>query len=114
MTEFLNRIMQHIHRIKATPALERPSPLLIRLDQRHENVELVAFRRSNGRAPKLLDLGECGAVVFISADRADLYGRPRQNFATVSASMTSYSVCEPTNFTNTIWLRNPNATPNLY
>src|SRR5258705_3931853 len=75
MTEFLNRIMQHIHRVKATPALEWPWPVLIRLDQRHENVELVAFRRSNGRAPKFLDLGECGAVVFISADRADLHGR---------------------------------------
>src|SRR5437016_9413473 len=49
----------------------------------------VAFRRSNGRAPKLLDLGECGAVVFISADRADLHGGPRQNFATVRASMAS-------------------------
>src|SRR6266550_6421878 len=89
MTEFFDRIMQHIHRLKPTPALEWPSPLLIRLDQRHENVELVAFWRSNGRAPKLLNLGECGAVVFISADRADLHGGPRQNFATVRASMTS-------------------------
>src|SRR5712672_3818234 len=106
MTEFLDRIMQHIHRVKTTPALERPAPLLIRLDQRHENVELITLWRATGRAPKLLDLGECGAVVFISADRTDLHDGPRQNFATVRASMTSYSVCEPTNFTNTIWRRN--------
>src|SRR6266403_3856551 len=65
MTEFLNRIVQHIHRVKTAPVLEWPAPLLMPLDQGHENVELIAFRRSNGRAPKLLDLGERGAVVFV-------------------------------------------------
>src|SRR5258708_27867932 len=75
--------MQHIHRVKTTPALERPAPLLIRLDQRHENIELIAFRRAKGSAPKPLDLCKCGAVVFVGTDRADLHGGPRQNFATV-------------------------------
>jgi hypothetical protein len=52
--------MQHIHQVKATPALEWPAPLLIPLDQRHENVELITLWRAGGRAPKLLDLGERG------------------------------------------------------
>jgi hypothetical protein len=60
MTEFLNRIMQQIHRVKATPALEWPAPLLIRLDQRHENLELIALWRAPGRAERLLGLGERG------------------------------------------------------
>ena len=49
VAEFLDRVKQHIDRVKAAPALEWPAPLLIRLDQRHKNVELVACWRSNGR-----------------------------------------------------------------
>src|ERR1700739_2933030 len=112
VTEFLDRIVQHIHRAKSPPALERPAPFLIRLDQRHENVELVTLRRPDGRAPKLLDLRKCGAVVFVSADRADLHGGPHQNLATVRASMASYSRCVPTNFTNAICRRKSNAAIN--
>jgi hypothetical protein len=57
--------MQHIDRVKPPTALERPTPLLIRLDQRDENVELITLRCPNRRAPKLLDLRGCGAVVFV-------------------------------------------------
>jgi len=63
--------MQHIYRVEPAPALEGPTPLLIRLDQRRKNIELIARWRTSGRTPKLLDRGECFAVVFVSADRAD-------------------------------------------
>jgi hypothetical protein len=63
------------YRVKPPPALERPAPLLIVLDQRHENVELVTLRRPEGRAPQLLDLGERSILVFVGADRADLHDR---------------------------------------
>jgi hypothetical protein len=50
-----------------------------------------------------LDLGECGAVVLVGTDRADLHGGPRHNLATVRASMASYSAWVPINLTNTMW-----------
>src|SRR6516162_7388046 len=109
VTEFLNRIVQHIDWVKPPAALERPTPLLICFDQRHEDVELVALWCSNGRAPKLLNLLECGAVVFVGADRTDLHGGPHQNRATVRASMASYSACVPINFTNATCRRKLNA-----
>jgi hypothetical protein len=71
---------------------------------------VVALWRPNGRTPELLDFGECGAMVFICADRTNLLGKPRQNLATVSASTASYSAWVPTNFTNAICRRKPNAT----
>jgi hypothetical protein len=70
-------------RVEPAPAPEGPAPPLIRLDQRCENIELIALWRLNGRAPKLLDLGECVAVVLVSADRVDLHGGHYQNLATV-------------------------------
>ena len=73
VTEFLDRIVQHIHWVKPPTTLERPAPLLIRLDQRDENVELITLWCPTGRAPKLLDLRECSAVVFFIANRADLH-----------------------------------------
>src|SRR4029450_5416858 len=94
--------MQQIDRVKPPPTFDWPTPLLIRLDQRHEHVELITLWRPTGRAPKLFDFGECGAVVFVGPDRADLHGGPHQNLATVRASMASYSSCVPTNFTNAI------------
>jgi hypothetical protein len=47
-------------------------------DRRRENVELIASGVPNGRSPKVLDFGECGTMVLVSADRADLHGRPHQ------------------------------------
>jgi hypothetical protein len=69
----------------------------------------IALWRPNGCAPKLLDLGECGAVVFVGTDRADLHGGPHQNLATARALMASYSACVPTNFANAICQRKSNA-----
>src|SRR5215831_8676149 len=108
VTEFLDRVTEHIHRVEPAPAPEWPAPFLIALDQCHENVELIALWRSSGRAPKLLDLRECGTMVFAGADRADLHGGPHQNLATVSGSMASYSACVPINLTNTIRRRKSN------
>ncbi len=71
-----------------------PRPV-IRLDQRHENVELVTLWRPNGRSAKLLDLRNCGPVGFISADRADLHGGPLQNLATVRASVAPAPMSSP-------------------
>jgi hypothetical protein len=64
-------------------AIERPAPLLIGLDRRHQNVELVTFWRPNGRSPKLLDLGERDAVILVDADRTELRRGPHQDRATV-------------------------------
>jgi DNA-binding transcriptional LysR family regulator len=61
---------------------------------------------------RLLDFGECGAVVFVGADRADFRDGPHQNLATVRASMASYSACVPINLTNTICRRKSNAAIN--
>jgi hypothetical protein len=105
-------VMQHIHWVEPAPAPQGPTPLLIRLDQRRKNVEFIARWRTSGRAPKLLDLGECVAVVLVSADRADLHGGHYQNLATVRASIASYSAWVPINFTNTICLRKSNAAIN--
>jgi len=71
-----------------------PRPV-IRLDHRHENVELVTLWRPNGRSAKLLDLRKCGPVGFISADRADLHGGPLQNLATVRASVAPAPMSSP-------------------
>jgi hypothetical protein len=60
VTEFLNRIVQHVHRVKPPPALERPAPFLIRLDQRHENVELVTLCRPMG-APQSFSISASAA-----------------------------------------------------
>src|SRR5215831_16617301 len=87
VTEFLDRVTEHIHRVEPAPAPEWPAPFLIALDQCHENVELIALWRSSGRAPKLLDLRECGTMVFAGADRTDLHGGPHQNLATVSGAV---------------------------
>ena len=73
VTEFLDRIMQHIDRVKPPTALERPTPLLIPLNQRDENVEPITLWCPTGGASKHLDLRECGAVVFVIANRADLH-----------------------------------------
>src|SRR5438034_10685806 len=85
---------------KAHPACRcrargRWPPFLIGLDQCHKNVELIARWRPTGRAPRVLDLHECGTMVFVGADRADLHGGPHQNLATVRASTASYSACVP-------------------
>src|SRR5271156_3208629 len=32
VTEFVDRILQHVHRVKPSAALERPAPFFIRLD----------------------------------------------------------------------------------
>ncbi len=61
VSELLDRVAQHIHRVEPASTPERPAPFLIGLDQRHKNVELIALWRPIGRAPKLLDLGESGA-----------------------------------------------------
>jgi hypothetical protein len=94
---------------QAPTAIERSAPLLIRLDRRHQNVELMAFWRPNGRTPKFLYLGERSMMVFVGTDRADLHSGPYQNLAMVRASMASYSACVPTNFTNTICRRKSKA-----
>jgi hypothetical protein len=68
-----------VHRVEPALSLEWPAPFLIGLDQCHENVELIALWRPTGRAPKLLDLRECGTMVFVGADRADLHGGPSKS-----------------------------------
>src|SRR5262245_32216271 len=74
MTEFFDREMQHIDRVEPPAALEGPTPLFVDLDQRDEDIELVAFGRAIGRAPKLFDLREGTAVVVVGADRANVHG----------------------------------------
>ena len=69
VTEFLDRVVQHIDRVKPPPTFEWPAPLLIRLSQRHENVELIALWRPTA-APKFFDLGERSAVVFVGCRSA--------------------------------------------
>jgi hypothetical protein len=51
VTEFLDQVVQHVDRVKPPTALEQPMPLLIRFDQPHENVELIALGCSTGRVP---------------------------------------------------------------
>jgi predicted phage terminase large subunit-like protein len=63
--------------------------------------EISGFRR----APKLLDLCECGAVVFIIANRADLHGAPYQNRATVRASMALIAPTTIAIFEASLWRR---------
>jgi hypothetical protein len=87
-----SHFMTLVRKRNFTVLIPRP---VIRLDQRHENVELVTLWRPNGRSAKLLDLRKCGPVGFISADRADLHGGPLQNLATVRASVAPAPMSSP-------------------
>src|SRR4051794_2721324 len=44
MAKVVNGVVQHVHRVESASAMERPTTLLIGLDQRYQNIELVTLR----------------------------------------------------------------------
>jgi hypothetical protein len=56
MAELVNRAMQYINRVEPAPTADGPAPLLIGLDERYKDIELVTFWTPARGAPKLLDL----------------------------------------------------------
>src|SRR5262245_35235130 len=73
MAELVDGILEHVGRIEALIHVDGPSPCLVYLDEREENIELVGFLSALRCAPAALDFGERRAVIFLGADRPDFH-----------------------------------------
>jgi hypothetical protein len=59
--------------LQAAGPSNRPAAILIGLDERRENVQPVALRRTVLGAPELLDLAQRRGVIFIVANGANIH-----------------------------------------
>jgi hypothetical protein len=71
VAKFFNRVAQDIDGVEATPARQRPAPLLVSFYQRCQNVELVPLRRAGSRPPEFFDFPKRGTMMGTGANRAD-------------------------------------------
>jgi hypothetical protein len=73
VTEFLDRVAQHVHRVESAAAPEGPAPFLIGLDQRHKNVELVDLCTPT-RRPQSLSISASASRWFLGLSFRDVCG----------------------------------------